>query len=265
MSEVTGKKSVSRFSGIIMALVCIVGLIPAIPVLAATSISGGYTERATAYPWGSYSDNKSITVTLPETEDDVWIKVTVPSGKRIFARCSYHNSNEGMLIEMRNSSNTRLDIKYSPNDVHAMDSVTPFMAVNCDNNTSTSGTYYVHVNRGSATGKLIFTITLKNRINSGRGVFNFSGTASNPGNTLLNISGVDSSILSLNLRNNTSIPPEAVVKHVNTAGKQSPNQGNVHHMILPATQTSVWYTATVTSSTSGSYSINVSDEFEANR
>lgn len=164
---------------------------------------------------------------------------------------------------MRNSSNRILDEKYSPDDVLDMDTVIPFMAVACDNLTSSSQTYYIHVNRGTCEGTMYFSLSMNERIKTGRGVFSFSGTASNPGNSSISLSGEDSSVLTLNLANNTTIPPEAIVTSVNTSGTQSPSQGNVHHMVLPATESSTWYTSTVASASSGHYNIDVSDGFQA--
>lgn len=56
------------------------------------------------------------------------------------------------------------------------------------------------------------------------GTFTFSGTASNPGNSLISLSGVDSSVLSLNLTNNSTIPPGAIVTSVSTSGTHLPRE-----------------------------------------
>ena len=215
----------------VLAIVCIIGLFPTAKVEASiVTVNGGYTTRANAYSWGTYSTTNTITVVLPETEEDFWVKFTLPKEKRVYARCSYNAENEGMYLEMRNSSNRILDEKYSPDDVLDMDTVIPFMAVACDNLTSSSQTYYIHVNRGTCEGTMYFSLSMNERIKTGRGVFSFSGTASNPGNSSISLSGVDSSVLTLNLANNTTIPPEAIVTSVNTSGTQSPSQGNVHHI-----------------------------------
>lgn len=253
-------KGIKKILSMVLAIVCIIGLFPTAKVEASiVTVNGGYTTRANAYSWGTYSTTNTITVVLPETEEDFWVKFTLPKEKRVYARCSYNAENEGMYLEMRNSSNRILDEKYSPDDVLDMDTVIPFMAVACDNLTSSSQTYYIHVNRGTCEGTMYFSLSMNERIKTGRGVFSFSGTASNPGNSSISLSGVDSSVLTLNLTNNTAIPPEAIVTSVNTSGTQSPSQGNVHHMVLPATESSTWYTSTVTSASSGHYNIDVSD------
>jgi len=48
------------------------------------------------------------------------------------------------------------------------------------------------------------------------------------------------------------------VTSVTTRSVQSPSQGNVHQMIMPAQQ-GKWYTSKVSSATSGSYNISLSD------
>lgn len=262
MSKVR-KKVIYGLLGMIMAFVCMVSLMPATGFAASGTISGGHATRATAYVWGSYIDSKNIFVTLPENQAEIWISFTLTKGQQIYARCTYDTSYEGMFLEMWNSANGQLDVETSPGEVHGSDTRTPFLAVNCDNDTTSTNTYYIRVGRGTATGELSFSITLRDRIKTGSGTFKFSGTASNPGNTAASVNGTESSVLTLNLTNNASIPPNAVVTSVSTSGTQSPKQSGVWHMILPASQTSVWYTATVANATSGSYTINGSDGFDA--
>jgi len=257
-------KGIKKILSMMMAIVCVIGFFPTVKTEAAIiTVNGGHTTRSDAYLWGSYNTTNTVTVALPETESDFWLKFTLPKEKRVYTRCSYSIENEGMYIEMRNASNRILDAKYSPEDVLDMDTVIPFMAVDCDNLTSSLQTFYIHVNRGNCEGKIYFSLSMNERIKTGRGVFDFSGTVSNKGNSAMSLSGVDSSVLSLDLRNNAKIPPEAIVTSVNTSSKQSPSQGNVHHMILPATESSMWYVSTVSSATSGHYDIDVLDGFSA--
>lgn len=150
-------KGIKKILSMVLAIVCIIGLFPTAKVEASiVTVNGGYTTRANAYSWGTYSTTNTITVVLPETEEDFWVKFTLPKEKRVYARCSYNAENEGMYLEMRNSSNRILDEKYSPDDVLDMDTVIPFMAVACDNLTSSSQTYYIHVNRGTCEGTMYF-------------------------------------------------------------------------------------------------------------
>lgn len=258
-------KCIKKIISILLVVVCIIGLIPTLKVEATTTtVAGGHTKKENAYSLGAYSTTNSLTVELPENEKDFWVSFFLPAGKHVYARCSYNENNEGMNIEMENSSGVGLDKKNSPNDVLDKNKVISFMAVKCDNLTSSTQTYYIHVNRGECKGKMYFSLSMNERIKKGRGVFSFSGTATNRGNSGLIFSGVDSSVLTLDLRNNTKIPPEAIVTSVTTSGRQYPSQGNVHHMILPASKSNAtWYTSKVTSATSGDYYIDVSDEIKA--
>jgi len=60
----------------------------------------------------------------------------------------------------------------------------------------------------------------------------------------LNLAGVDSSVISADLTNNTAISNGAVVKSITTASTQTPSQGNVTHKLM-ANQNNVWNTAIV--------------------
>lgn len=139
------------------------------------------------------------------------------------------------------------------------DSVIPFIFANTGDVTSTSETYYVKVSRGTYTGNMYFTVSIENRIKSGNGKFDFTGTATNPGNTPFNPEGVDSSVITLDLTKNTTIPRNAVVKSISTASTQTPNQGNIRHKLM-SNQNNVWNTAIVNSATSGSYNISLQNK-----
>ena len=54
------------------------------------------------------------------------------------------------------------------------------------------------------------------------------------------MSGVDSSVILVNLTNDTKIANKAIVTGISSSGTQSPSQGNVHHMIMPASNGN-WY------------------------
>ena len=58
------------------------------------------------------------------------------------------------------------------------------------------------------------------------------------------MSGVDSSVILVNLTNDTKIANKAIVTGISSSGTQSPSQGNVHHMIMPASNGN-WYISTV--------------------
>lgn len=227
-------------------------------VYAASAISGNNT-MGTAYNCGSWSSMNSLgTAILYEGEQQSWFRFTVDAGEQIYVRVSSDDEYEGMTVEVRNSTGTTtLDSSSNPNDVIYSTSVTPGLYVNLDNTSSSTGTFYIVVSRGTQfEGDMYFGLSASNRIRTGTATFSFSGTASNAGNSPYSSLGCDSSELVLNLANSTQLPDNAIVTSVTTSGTQSPNQGNVHHMIRP-TSSSVWYTSIVSSATSGSYDIDV--------
>ena len=125
--------------------------------------------------------------------------------------------------------------------------------------TSTSETYFVKVTRGTYTGNMYFTVSIEDRIKSGNGTFNFTGTATNLGNSSLNFLGVDSSVITMDLTNNSSIPKSAIVKSITTTSTQIPNQGNVTHKLMDS-ESNIWYQSLYSSATSGSYRISLDDQ-----
>ncbi len=238
-----------------------ISLFPANNAEAATPISGGHTTRATAYNWGAYSNGKSVMATLPAGEDVLWVSFTVPSNSRIYVRCSYDNEYEEMILATANATGNFLDLS---DTVINPNSLIPFLASDINNTVASTQTFYAVVFRPDGfSGDMIISLTLYDRIKTGNGTFNFSGSASNPGNASMSTTGVESGVLSLNLSNNTSIPPNAIVTSVSTTGTQSPNQGNVRHMIAPTNPANIWFTSIVSSSTSGTYNIDISNALPA--
>ncbi|WP_151029530.1 hypothetical protein [Aliarcobacter cibarius] len=107
---------------------------------------------------------------------------------------------------------------------------------------------------------MYFPVSINNRIYSANGTFNFTGTASNAGNPniLTNPSGVDSSVIYMDLTNNTTIPNGAIVKSITTTGTLNPsNLGGITHKILSA-ENNVWYTAIV----SGTFGLTTSNNLK---
>ncbi|MCC9089985.1 hypothetical protein I5506_14825 [Bacillus pumilus] len=112
------------------------------------------------------------------------------------------------------------------------DSITPFIYANTSKVTSTTETYFMKVTRRTHTGNMYFTVSIRDRIKSGNGIFNFTGTATNIGNFSLNRAGVDSSVITMDLTNHTAIPRNAKVKSITTNSTQIPNQGGVTHKLM---------------------------------
>ncbi|WP_281884769.1 hypothetical protein [Paenibacillus sp. YYML68] len=240
-----------RFLSVFVLLMTVViTLSSATPALA--SITGNNTF-GTAYNMGYWKTSTSDVNILPAGIAEAYFKFTANAGERVYAKSTYNTNYTGMTIEVLNSSG--MQVSYGTTVINP-DSL-PFIYANA-NATSNSQTFYIRVSRGSYDGDMYFTVSVLDRIKSGSGTFSFTGKAVNSGNSGLNPSGVDSSVISMDLTNNTSIPRNAIVKSVTTSGSQSPSQGNVTHKIMP-NQTMVWYTSTVSSSSSGSYTINVAN------
>ncbi len=242
-----------------VAFVCTFVMMPSVKLNASnTVVNGGHSTRISAFNWGLYSPYNSLTVMLPAEEYDFWVQVSVPSNNKVYAKCSYDSFYEGMYLTMRNSNGSVIDF-CSIEDAYGLDSSTPFLAVSCDNTSSVTKSFYIHISRGDYVGNMFFSISMNSRIKKGRGTFNFPGTANNPGNSSMSLSGTDSSILTLNLTFNSTIPNGAIVTLVNTTGSQSPNQGNVHHLIQVDNS---WYTSKYANASSGSFNITADDCIE---
>ncbi len=254
------KSKMKHVFAVMLAFVCIIMIIPAMKVEAASvTINGGYTSRGNAYNWGMYSQTNSILVVLPENENDFWVNVNIPSDSHVYARCSYENDYAGMSLESW-TVNSIIESHDSRDSVYDSNTVLPFLAVAIDNNGSATSTNYIHINRGTNySGIMYITISMGERFKTGRGVYNFNGTANNSGNSPYVNIGRDSSELTLDLTNNNSIPTGAIVTSVSTSGSQSPSQGSVHHMIMPS-NVGVWFTSLNASNSSGRYNVGAGDE-----
>ncbi|UOE94747.1 hypothetical protein [Alkalihalobacillus sp. LMS39] len=249
------KVSMKQLLGLALFIVLVFTLIT--PVSASSTITGNNSFE-TAHSAGYWKFSNMGTTILPENEDAAYFKFTANTGEKVYVRSSYQNQYQGMKVEIFNNSLQRIsegDTVINPN------SLTPFIYGKADA-TANSQTFYIKVSRGSYTGDMYFTVSILDRIKTGSGTFNFSGTATNPGNTNLNPNGVDSSVISMDLRNNTSIPKLAKVRSITTSSTQTPSQGNVLHKVMSEQKINDWYTSTVTSATSGRYTISIQDNLD---
>ncbi len=229
---------------------------------AATSITGNNT-MATAYNYGRWSsiNTNYATIILEKGQTESWLEFTLNPGDHIYLRASYRNEYAGEWFEIRNGVGIRQgDPQRTPEDIYESDSITPCVYLDCDNDSTSTRNYYLVLHRGSVDidTSIYFSLSAYNRIDTATTTVSVPGTASNRGNSGLSMSGVDSSVISVNLTNNTSIPDDAVVMSISSSGKQSPSQGNVHHMIMPASN-GIWYTSKYSSADSGSYLIDIDD------
>lgn len=257
------KECAKRITGVLAAIaVCLCMLnVSGTKVYAATSITGNNT-MSTAYNYGNWSSINSnyATVILEEKQTESWLKFTLGAGEHIYLRASYSDEYEGEWFEIKDSAgNTVGRPQYTPDDVYNRDSVTPDIYLDCDNTSSSTKTYYLVLHRESVDidKSIYYSVSAYERIKTSSTTVSVSGTASNAGNSGLSLSGVDSSVITVNL-SNTTLPDNAIVTKIASSGTQSPSQGNVHHKIMPAS-TGKWYTSTVTSATKGSYDIDIDD------
>ncbi|GLF89526.1 hypothetical protein Saga11_07850 [Bacillus safensis] len=225
------------------------------PNSAEAAITGNNSPN-TASSMGYWKNSRADTTILPEGENEAYYQFTINKDERVYVRSSYNKQYTGMNIEVYNSKYSR-----TGSEVINPDSVTPFIFANTGEVTSTSETYFVKVTRGTYTGNMYFTVSIQDRIKSGNGTFNFTGTATNLGNSSLNFSGVDSSVITMDLTNNSTVPKRAVVKSITTTSTQTPNQGNVTHKLM-ASESNIWYTSLFSSATSGSYRISLDDQLK---
>lgn len=224
-----------------------------VPTSAEAAITGNNSPN-TASSMGYWKNSRSDTTILLEGENEAYYQFTINKGERVYVRSSYNKQYTGMNIEVYNSKYSR-----TGSEVINPDSVTPFIFANTGDVTSTSETYFVKVTRGTYTGNMYFTVSIQDRIKSGNGTFNFTGTATNLGNSSLNFLGVDSSVITMDLTNNSTVPKRAVVKSITTTSTQTPNQGNVTHKLM-ASDSNIWYQSLFSSATSGSYRISLDDQ-----
>ena len=256
------KKKLKNFVGLVAVIALCFGLvnINAIDAQAATSITGNNT-RTTAYNYGSWSSINSnyATIILESGQIESWLEFTLSPGEHIYLRASYDEEYAGEWFEIQNGVGITQGVpQMTPEDVYNADSVTPDIYLDCDNDSTSTRNYYLVLHRGSVdiNRSIYFSLSAYNRIKTSSVDVPISGTASNPGNSSISLSGVDSSIISVNLTNDTKIPDNAIVTSISSSG--SPSQGNVHHMIMPASN-GIWYTSTVSSASSGHYNIDIDD------
>lgn len=217
---------------------------------------------ATAYNCGYWKNSFSDTRILAAGQTEAYFKFKINSDDRIYVHCSYKSVYEGMSLELHNANQDKVFTANSPFNVINPNSLLPFLPLDC-NGESDNQTYYVRVSRGTydINQPMYFTVSFRDRIKTGSNTFNFSGTATNSGHSKFSSLGLDSSILSLDLTKNTSIPKKAIVTSVTTDGTQLSIQGSVHHIILPAASTSGWYTSTLSDSASGVYNISIGNNY----
>jgi hypothetical protein len=258
------KKAIKRTSALLMVAVLAFAL--GASAFAVPAPSTNFTE-ALATPLGTWSISMSVPVTiLPANEDDAYYSFKANPGDRFYIRMSAitGSASAGMRLELITPAGQQ---NHADGGVVDRGTITAFryVAYEVPAGTPSNSTFIIHIFRDDTdpdyvSGQRTFSPSFRNLFENGSGTFNFSGSASNTGNTTLNPNGTNSTVLTLNLTNNATIPAQARVRSVTTKSTMSPSQGNTHHHIA---NEGVWNTSIVSSATSGAYSISVSDGYAA--
>ena len=229
---------------------------------ATTDENGAIIENntfGTAYPIGYWQYHGSTICKLEAGKPEAFFSFTANTNDRVYSSITLAQEllNTGVSVQIFNSS--QLPITPVNSAIVNPTSITPFIFANATS-TANSQTFYIKVTRGTFVGDMYFPVSINNRIYSANGTFNFTGTASNAGNPniLTNPSGVDSSVIYMDLTNNTTIPNGAIVKSITTTGTLNPsNLGGITHKILSA-ENNIWYTAIV----SGTFGLTTSNNLK---
>lgn len=214
----------------------------------------GNDSFANAHVMGYWEYYNPDSTKLKAGINEAYYKFTASAGDRVYARTSYNDDYVGMKIETYNSLEGFID--EGNTIINTTPYYLPFLFANADAS-SQGQTFYIKVTRGSYTGDMLFTVKVEKRVYSANGTFDFTGISSNPGNPniLTNPNGVDSSIITMDLTNKSTIPVGAIVKSITTSGTISPSKGGILHKIS-SNENNIWHTATVEGS---GYNINVSN------
>ena len=243
-------------------LVMFFGFFFATNASATTDENGAIIENntfGTAYPIGYWQYHGSTICKLEAGKPEAFFSFTANTNDRVYSSITLAQEllNTGVSVQIFNSS--QLPITPVNSAIVNPTSITPFIFANATS-TANSQTFYIKVTRGTFVGDMYFPVSINNRIYSANGTFNFTGTASNAGNPniLTNPSGVDSSVIYMDLTNNTTIPNGAIVKSITTTGTLNPsNLGGITHKILSA-ENNIWYTAIV----SGTFGLTTSNNLK---
>lgn len=222
----------------------------------------GNNSFNTAHSIGYWEYHPSTVAKLVANQNDAYFSFRINAGDRVYVRSSLGQEylNSGVNLQIFNSNQSpKTSIKTT---VTNPSTNSPFIFQNIDGE-SASQTFYIKVNRGNYVGDIVFSVSVNKRIYSSNATFDFTGTASNSGNAnpLNNPNGVDSSVISMNLTNKTTIPTGAIVKSITTAGTVSPSKTGLIHKVS-SNQNNIWYASSVVGS---DYNITVNNGLEVKR
>lgn len=200
---------------------------------------------------GEWNDNTyslySDSLILGEKQNVGYFKFKVTRGHRLFIRISCSLFDDGMKAYLFDSNQNAIAMASNPENA-IEDGVLSFIPIDVNNTGGSTQTYYIAIVKPEARQDKVYvqSASINNRIKKGSRTFDFYGTASKPG------SGY-SSILNLDLRNESSIPYGAIFTDIETRGDQYPSQGGVYHEIQASS--GMWHRSTVSSSDWGRYNI----------
>lgn len=196
-----------------------------------------YATMQTAFDFGdwehSYSKSPDV---IPSGQQIAYYKFTIDEEDKAYASFIISKDDRGSLIEFLDNAGRRRAYGFTgnPDDVNLpvtgviqkSNSSLKYLVVNIDGE-QTNSIGYIRVTKVdemnfSAGG----TPSISKRIYSGYGTFKFSGTAKNSGGSVSNA-------LTLDLTNNSKIPPRAIVDKISTNGSISYRVGGVWHQLKP--------------------------------
>lgn len=189
-----------------------------------------YETMETAFDYGSWEDSRMMFPdTVPIGQQTAYFKFTIDPEDHAYANLMIDDSDK-VFIGVLNSAGKLLQYgsinmpDIPDNGVITRRSGRKYLVADMDG--SSIGTVgYIMVLKADRLD-LYSDPSLDNRIERGYNTFSFSGTAQNPGGGL-------SSAITLNLSNNSSIPPYAYVTEIYTEGIISSRVLDVNHWLNP--------------------------------
>ena len=224
-----------------------------------------YSTISGAYDFGNWKNSYSrVPDVVPVGQGTAYYKFSIAPEDRVYANILLTSNDDGTVVFFLNDKGEPIDYGFSGSaampDTPARGKIKygnyglSKLVVNI-NVTQTNGVAYlqvIKVNPKSLSSGGIPSIDT--RIHKGHGTFSFSGTARNSGNST-------SSAISLDLTNNSNIPPRAIVDEINTTSDISYSVGGVHHQINPGGRG--WLTSIYTSAEDGMFRIGTQNNIEA--
>lgn len=204
-------------------------------------------EFSSAHSIGYWEYHSSLIAVLKPNQDKAYFKFMANKGDRVYIK-----SWNGLSIKIYNNYQQSTNLAVNSDQV-TNPTTFPYATVDSDSNFQT---FYIEISRTNTSGTTYYSLNINNRISSAIKPFDFTGTASNPGNPnyLANPDGVDSSVISMDLTNNSTIPNGAIVKRITTSGHLNKSLGGIVHKLSP-TSTNIWYDSAAPSASNGYFDI----------